>query len=574
MWNGTVAQAHGDEVVYAAYLNALIEGRPRKNDPYTALDAVPDASPLPESYFSIQFVPAYALAIPARLFGLSTAQTFLLLTALSATLTTLAVFWVLSLITADARAAAYGAVIILCLGSVQLAANFFLSNEASNNHLSFLRRYQPSATFPLFFIFFGLVWRMLADKRRRNSVLSSVLAGLTLALLIYSYFYLWTTAAAWLFCLFLIWAGRFGLRKSNLFLSFGIVTATAAAALIPYFWLLTQRTTSTDEGLLLTHSHAPDLFRLPEIIGVVVLILIVLAARRGHVHTDAPAVLFTAAFAATPFVVFNQQIITGRSLQPFHYEMFVANYVAMMAAVLCVLMILNKAAWLPRPLARLCLPVAALLALGSASVETMLASKRHWPSNEFRDEARPALQRLTELANAAAPDSIERRSVVLATDMTIADTLPTVAPQPVFWSPHMFNFPGVTIGEDKRRLATYMYYVGVDFSALNEKDFPRLDGKTKYYITSLISRARHNPHLTVAWKSISDDEIRHALDFYRNFKESIDQHQVTSPTISFVLTAEGEEINFSNLERWYERDSGERFGKFILYRVKLKETPK
>lgn len=37
-WQGNYAYNDIDEVAYAAYLRALIDGRPRKNDPYTGRD--------------------------------------------------------------------------------------------------------------------------------------------------------------------------------------------------------------------------------------------------------------------------------------------------------------------------------------------------------------------------------------------------------------------------------------------------------------------------------------------------------------------------------------------------------
>src|SRR5690349_1973169 len=53
-WQRAVAynQGLGDEVAYAAYTNALIEGKPRRNDPYTGRGDSSDTR-LPESLFSI-----------------------------------------------------------------------------------------------------------------------------------------------------------------------------------------------------------------------------------------------------------------------------------------------------------------------------------------------------------------------------------------------------------------------------------------------------------------------------------------------------------------------------------------
>src|SRR5438876_4589038 len=67
-WDGNYAYNDIDEVAYAAYLKALIDGRPRKNDPYTGRDDSAE-NPQQESLFSIQFAGPYSIAIPARGFG-------------------------------------------------------------------------------------------------------------------------------------------------------------------------------------------------------------------------------------------------------------------------------------------------------------------------------------------------------------------------------------------------------------------------------------------------------------------------------------------------------------------------
>jgi hypothetical protein len=56
-WQGSYVSVQGDEVAYSAYINALIDGRPRRNDPYSGRDDSP-THPNPESLFSVQFLPA------------------------------------------------------------------------------------------------------------------------------------------------------------------------------------------------------------------------------------------------------------------------------------------------------------------------------------------------------------------------------------------------------------------------------------------------------------------------------------------------------------------------------------
>ena len=85
---GAFASCDLDEMAYAAYLQSLIDGRPRRNDPYTGRDDAANR-PQPESLFSIQFFPAYLVAVPARIFGLSATQALPIVSVVSAFLTAL-----------------------------------------------------------------------------------------------------------------------------------------------------------------------------------------------------------------------------------------------------------------------------------------------------------------------------------------------------------------------------------------------------------------------------------------------------------------------------------------------------
>src|SRR5438132_6361947 len=75
-WQGANAITHPDEVAYSAYLASLIRGNPRRYDPYSGRGQQNEA---PESLFSIQLVPAYAVALPARWLRLSASIVFIVL---------------------------------------------------------------------------------------------------------------------------------------------------------------------------------------------------------------------------------------------------------------------------------------------------------------------------------------------------------------------------------------------------------------------------------------------------------------------------------------------------------------
>src|SRR5690349_8572499 len=72
-WNGQYALFDSDEIAYSAYVNALINHRPRRNDPYTGTDNQEF-----ETLYSIQFIPAYSIALPARLARISASTAFII----------------------------------------------------------------------------------------------------------------------------------------------------------------------------------------------------------------------------------------------------------------------------------------------------------------------------------------------------------------------------------------------------------------------------------------------------------------------------------------------------------------
>src|SRR5262245_33510055 len=193
-WQGSYALTDFDELAYSAYVNAIIEGRPRRNNPYLASD-----QNIGESYFSIQSLPAFAIALPARALGISTSTAFILLTPLMAFASSLAVFWLFFQITRNEATSAVGVLIVLLCG--RLASESPLLAVQYYSSFAFLRRYLPAIPFPLVFVFCGFVWRAFVQK----SFKWAVTAGFSLVLLIFSYFYLWTAAAAWLFCFTILW---------------------------------------------------------------------------------------------------------------------------------------------------------------------------------------------------------------------------------------------------------------------------------------------------------------------------------------------------------------------------------
>lgn len=570
-WNGSFASADRDEWVYSAYVQALIDGRPRRNEPYTGRDDRPD-HPQPESLFSIQFVPAYMIAVPARFLGASSSTAFIVLGVLAPFFSCLAIFWLIQNVIKDHRLAAAGSVIVICFGALAAGQGIvhLLTSDYGYSYFLFLRRYEPLAPFPLFFVFCAFVWRALTAERR-TGVTWAVAGGIVLDILIFSYFYLWTSAAAWLACVALLWfIARPGNRRQGAWLFFTILLLSVAA-FVPYVVLLSNRSPTMDSGQKLVLSHAPDLFRIPELLGIAVIALIVSGALRGRVNWRAPDSLFAASFSLMPLIVFNQQVITGRSLQPFHYEVFIANYVALVGAVVAVVIIWRGPEGAKRPVSYRAFARLAFVAILWGMIEVVTPTKLIVRSSQYTDRSAAICQRLGQIAKSdetllRTTDGTDTRSLVLASDEKISLILPTFAPQDVLWESH-FEFLNLQPNERSERFYKYLYYTGIDRNKLSEK----LGQPMSIFAAAAFGHERVIRGQSVLAKAITNEEIAKEAADYQAYVSSFTREQAAQHLLSYVIVPADGSVDLSNLDRWYQRDNGEQVGDHLLYRVQLRQ---
>lgn len=158
-----------------------------------------------------------------------------------------------------------------------------------------------------------------------------------------------------------------------------------------------------------------------------------------------------------------------------------------------------------------------------------------------------------------------RQSVVFVPDIARADNLPMVAPQPVLWAQHMFVFSGVTVPENKERFFQYLYYSGV-----GADDFVRDYQRRGFVEYAIFGWERANPRLTVNHKPITEAELQVEARNYADYISHFDRSRAAHPMLSYLLIASDQNINFEHLDRWYLRDQGERIGRYLLYRVRLR----
>jgi len=560
-WNGAYVVSNYDEVAYSSYVNSLISGRPRKNDPFIGKDNIQG-----ETLYSIQAVPAFSIAYAAKIFGLSASSAFVILNFLIAILSTLAIFFLFRVITGDDLVSGVGVLAVLCLGTA-VAFQGELQHLILGNYLCdffpFLRRYQPGFGFPIFFVFCLLVWKTyLCGDARRGLILAAV-SGIVFVVLVYSYFYLWTAALAWLAVLALIWLLARGEDRKNLIIRTAIIGLFVLLAVIPYFILLSNRVMNMDDVQLLDLTHAPNLFELPEILGVVVAAIAFYFARKGKLKLNAPSALMALSFALTPLILFNQQIITGRSLQPVHYAIFFANYTVIFAAVLLAWNIARsvEAGGLSVK-GRRVFAYVGLVAIIWGFVESSATTRRNAGYEGLRDDAMPVLKYLHDV-EPAAPDGNGEYPTVLSTNLMVADFIPTVTSYRSFWNPHTNSAGGVTSAQNLELFQQYLYFSGFDDKELGRA----LDDNLFEAMVVLFGSRRALPELGTGSNRITVSEKQAAVAKYRQYESTFDRSHAYAPKIGYLIVAVNAEPDYTNIDRWYSRDEGKVFGLFKLYHV-------
>ena len=508
----------------------------------------------------------------------------------------LVVFWLIGRLTDDSWFAMAASLVVFCCGALAAgegAIGEILFDGFSYPYFPGFRRYIPAMGFPAFFAMCGFVWMMLrgsdqpsavsgqqSEESRREAediaheinktspesrildpkLVYGALATACFAFTVYSYFYIWTTAAAWLGCLVLVWlVGRPESVRSDL-KALACLGAAWAAVLLPYAYLLSNRSHTMDDVQLLVHTRMPDLLRVPEYISFAVLVLLIIGLATKVIEIKDRSTLFALSLSLVPIAVFNQQIITGRALQPIHYQVFIGNYVALLALMVTVGILWKRRLNADTLMPKAACVVIAVLAIFWGFVECHFTVRVLDDANIERDRALPVAKRLEELAK---DDSDPNRTTVLAFDMIQADDLPTVAPQNVLWARHQHVFAGLSWQESKERYYQYLYYSDVDPKGLDyllKNDFVSM--------IALFGWGRHTDRLSSEAKPLTYGEIAEEVRAYREYTEYFSAKEAANPKISYVVIHNMSEARLANLDKWYERDNGEVIGDYLLYKIK------
>ncbi len=568
-FNGAFATYDLDEMAYGSYLQALIDGRGRRNDPYTGRDHSPD-TPQPESLFSIQFATAYMAAGMAAVLGYGAWEVMPVISVVSAFFTAIAVFLLIFSITREALWAFAGALMVLT-GAAAIsglgAFNSLFDGGTAYPYFPFLRRHIPSMSFPFMFSFFLFLWLGITPEGFRERLVWGALSVACFAVLVFSYFYLWTSAGAVLAGLVLFTIIFNSERRTEDLKYLVGVGVGCVLMLIPYVYLLSQRNEMMDKAQLLVYTRQPDLFRNVEIYGAIILVGLAALFLTHRSTIDRRVLAFLAGLALSPILVFNQQILTGRSLQPFHYEYYVINYVVLTAVVIAAIFLIKYAF---AEMRHLSLAAAVALAVGSTlwgGYEAVATTKFWDGANAVRDDAMPVNLRLRELAAGDIDES--RRVSTLNLEPLQADSQPTVAPHSVLWARHQNVFVGLRDWEEnKTRYFKLIYYSDLDGDWLR--------GALRHCSNieacmALFGWDRFNATLSADARPLTLAEVDEEVERYEAFSNAFSHIDAAEHSFDFLVARISDNDPLVNVRKWFELDEGEDLGRYRLYRATLRD---
>lgn len=556
-YNGAAFLNDNDESVYLAYLQSLIDGRPRKNNIY-----VGGAAESPETFLSIQFLPAYTVALLSRTFGLTAEAVFPILSFLFAFATALSLYWFFYKATNDEAFSAAAALFVLIIGATVAgysAAKFFAGLGPASASLPFLRRYTPGFAFPFLFILMGSVFRAYtsgAAIRRWTWIVTS----LSFIVLLYSYFYLWTSALAWMAAVIVLTLFFPSLRANGVFRRFWLPTVvTCALASLPYFWLLSQRSPSTDSLQALEAIRELVLSRPSIWVGAGAVICFLVLRFAGKISKEPIDTILILSCCLLPILVFDQHLVTGYSLQPFHYNLYCAPYFALIAVAMLFWCGAQNSIQKLGPL----VGIASIIAFSIWGViDSHYAMGYRWTANVNRDRALPVNNRLRQLASGK---SVDQGELTFNSDLFQADNQPSSAPQGVLWSEHMPWASSISERDARTRYFAHLYFMNRDAPSFRES----IEKCPHSAECKAIFGWRVIPTLAIGNHSPDQREIEEVADEYQRFLDEIFSTGV--PRMSYaVITNPTSNFDFTNLDKWYERDAGEDLGRYSLFKLTRK----
>lgn len=277
-------------------------------------------------------------AYTGELFSFDINNTLLLSRLIFPFIVTILIYSFVFLISRDKLAALTSVAILLLADSIlrPFGVLQILHGKLPDEFLRLSRPVNPAMIYVFFFGFLVSFWYYYKNRAVRYGILSVILLGLNF----YNYLYTWTYLYAFggLLVLFHMYERQWKEVQRLSYVFFGALIVG-----IPYLINLYNVTTypTYEEvgarfGVVLTH--------MPLFVGFTVIISI-FAFLMFFPKRDKDQYYFSLALVLTPFITMNQQIITGKILQPNHYHWFFHKPVVIIVVCVVMFSLLTRLGW-------------------------------------------------------------------------------------------------------------------------------------------------------------------------------------------------------------------------------------
>ena len=195
-----------------------------------------------------------------------------------------------------------------------------------------------------------------------------------------------------------------------------------------------------------------------------------------------------------------------------------------------------------------------------------------------RDKSVPAFVHLKELSEvdgtiADLRSTGQTSNLVFSPDVSLTKWVPTWTSQGT-----LLDQTGIYCGTQtpetaKKIFFMHLYYSNVRAEALREVlQGNRNPSDALVSAPSVIfGQARTFPELNAQFNPIQADEIEREVQAYKMYADSFSREEALRRPIAYAIIPVEGKFEFANLDRWYERDNGERVGDYTLYRLKFRD---
>jgi hypothetical protein len=246
-------------------------------------------------------------------------------------------------------------------------------------------------------------------------------------------------------------------------------------------------------------------------------------------------------------------------MQPFHFESFIVNYVVLVGAVILAALLWQN---IPR---RTLLWIASLcILLGVVEVELQAGAFSR--TDTTKDEMIPVLRRLDQL-----PAQNGSADLVFSPHLELMQILPTWTRHGTLLAIGAIDFGSASHDERKEFLYTHLYYSGANAERLRAlfNGIPEELGLSYYVKYAAFGHERVRPLYALDFHPLTQDEIETEVNAYAKFVDSFSREQALRHQLTYAIA--DDKFDFSRVDRWYQRDTGERAGAYTLYRLSLRE---